>query len=292
MYGCEQQTIEFFMEKIVLPQRIPVNRKQSDMNNNLVERDIESAQLKTVPILNFLVRLSPKKTLQFLFLVILSLSLISFGFQLSLYLLPDYPLNHILSGLFNVNAEQNIPTLYSVLALLFSSIVLFAIAYAKTVTSEPLVGYWGALSIIFVYLACDEFMVLHERLIDPVRNSLNTSGFFYYAWIIPAGILVLTCLLVFLRFLLGLPAKTRHLFLIAGTVYVSGCIGMEMLGGYYTELHGEQNVIIAILTTIEEFLEMFGVAIFIYALLSYISTYMKGIAVRINIFNENKRQIT
>ncbi len=80
--------------------------------------------------------------------------------------------------------------------------------------------------------------------------------------------------------------------MIAGTVYVSGCIGMEMLGGYYTELHGEQNVIIAILTTIEEFLEMFGVAIFIYALLSYISTYMKGIAVRINIFNENKRQIT
>ena len=168
MYGCEQQTIEFFMEKIVLPQRLPLNRKQSDINNNLVERDIDLAQLKTLPILNFLVRLSPKKTLQFLFLVILSLSLISFGFQLSLYLLPDYPLNHILSGLFNVNAEQNIPTLYSVLALLFSSIVLFAIAYAKTVTSEPFVGYWGALSIIFVYLTCDEFMVLHERLIDPV----------------------------------------------------------------------------------------------------------------------------
>ena len=128
-------------------------------------------------------------------------------------------------------------------------------------------------------------MGLHEKVIDPVRSFFNTSGFFYFAWIIPASILVLTCLLVFLRFLLGLPAKTRRLFLIAGTVYVSGCIGMEMLGGYYTELHGEQNLVVAILTTIEEFLEMLGIAIFIYALLWYISTYMKGIAVRINIFN-------
>jgi len=36
--------------------------------------------------------------------------------------------------------------------------------------------------------------------------------------------------LVYLRFLVDLPPKTRHLFLIAGLVYISGVLGMEMVG--------------------------------------------------------------
>lgn len=139
-------------------------------------------------------------------------------------------------------------------------------------------------------LSLDEFMSFHERLIEPLQNSLNTSGFLYYAWVIPGTIFVLIFLLAFLRFITTLPTKIKRLFIIAGTIYVSGAIGMEMLGGYYTNLYGEKNIIYAILTTIEEFLEMLGIVIFIYALMSYISTYIKGISLNI-IINHNQQTL-
>ncbi|NER04565.1 MAG: hypothetical protein F6K17_19105, partial [Okeania sp. SIO3C4] len=50
---------------------------------------------------------------------------------------------------------------------------------------------------------------------------------------------------------------------------VGGGIGMEMIGGYYAYLYDTKNFFYEILVTIEEFLEMLGVVVFIYALLCY-----------------------
>jgi len=43
-----------------------------------------------------------------------------------------------------------------------------------------------------------------------------------------------------------------------------------MLGGYHAYLYDTNNFIYEILVTIEEFLEMLGVVVFIYALLAYL----------------------
>ncbi|MDV2991298.1 MAG: hypothetical protein N4J56_000952 [Chroococcidiopsis sp. SAG 2025] len=86
------------------------------------------------------------------------------------------------------------------------------------------------LSVIFLFLAIDEFASLHEKLIEPIHSKLNTSGF-YFAWVIPGAAFTFVCLLIFTRFLGHLPTQTRRLFLLAGSLYVGGTLGMEMIGG-------------------------------------------------------------
>ncbi|MBW4663463.1 MAG: hypothetical protein KME01_04560 [Chroococcus sp. CMT-3BRIN-NPC107] len=110
-----------------------------------------------------------------------------------------------------------------------------------------------------------------------MRTSLNTSGFLYYAWVIPGAIFAFAVFLGFLKFIKALPPKTKRLFLTAGTVFVGGAIGMELLSGAYAELYTHNNFTSAILTSIEEFMEMIGIVIFIYALLSYIGSELRGL---------------
>ena len=52
-----------------------------------------------------------------------------------------------------------------------------------------------------------------------------------------------------------------------------------MLGAKYVESYGEENIVYAMIYTCEELLEMFGIALFVYALLAYISSefqYLRG----------------
>jgi hypothetical protein len=233
------------------------------------------------------IHLSPRRTLRFLLLVILGLSLASIAGQLTKYFLPNFFLRDRLAGLFYLDTERNIPSLYSASTLLFCSILLATIAYAKKVAGKRDVPYWGALSIIFLFLTWDEAVSLHEKLIDPLRSMLNTSGFFHFAWVIPGSIFVILCLLGFWGLLSVLPAKIRRLFLTAGAVYVGGALGIEMINGYYASLYGEQNIGYALLTTLEESCEMLGIAIFIYALLSYMSSSI-GLDLCIHILKDKK----
>ena len=128
-------------------------------------------------------------------------------------------------------------------------------------------------------------MSLHEKFIEPLRTSLNTGGVLYYAWVIPGAIFAIAVFLGFLKFINALPTKTKRLFLTAGAVFVGGALGMELLSGAYAELYADENFVTAILTSIEEFMEMIGIVIFIYALLSYISSELKEVNLKIGIAN-------
>ncbi|QKQ78009.1 hypothetical protein FBB35_30800 [Nostoc sp. TCL240-02] len=132
-------------------------------------------------------------------------------------------------------------------------------------------------------------MGLHERLTTPLRGTFNTSGSLYYAWVIAGAIFVLLFLLVFGRFVATLPGKTRRLFFIAGTIYIAGAIASELVGGYYEYYYTPFNMVYVFIATIEEVLEMVGIVIFIYALLSYISSNMKGIDIGVHIVDYKKQ---
>ncbi|MFQ4145273.1 hypothetical protein [Chlorogloeopsis sp. ULAP02] len=293
----EQQTIDFFMENLVFTNLLIAKEKQLFQNrdnrqdNNFLEqtksRYIDSVN-SGLTLQKVLLCLSPQNTLRLLFLLIIFLCTINLAGQFSLYFLPDYPLRDLLVYLFNVDQERNFPSLYSGIALLFCSILLFLITSAKKIAGEAHISHWRALTIIFVCLSIDELMSFHELLIAPTQKLFNTSGFLYFAWVIPGAIFVLMFLLAFLKFITALPKKIKRLFLIAGTIYISGTIGIEMLGGYQANLYGQDNIIYAVITTIEEFLEMLGIVIFIYALMSYISTHIKGISLNI-IINHNQK---
>jgi hypothetical protein len=137
------------------------------------------------------------------------------------------------------------------------------------------------LGIIFLFLAVDETISVHERLIVPIRTALDTSGVLYFAWVIPYGIALAIFLIPTIKNLFTLPKRIRLMFVAAGTIYISGAIGMELIGGRHYELYGPKNHLYFLITSIEEILEMSGIVIFIHALLTYIKSDMKNLTFKI-----------
>jgi len=181
--------------------------------------------------------------------------------------------------LFYVDLEQNFPAYFSSALLLFSALLLLVITMLERKRKASNVLKWAILSICFLFLAVDEALSFHERLINPIRNLLSSDnlGIFYYAWVIPGITFVLIFAIFFLRFFLQLNTKTKLTFLIAAAMYIGGAIGIEFINGYYAELHGEENLIYSMLSNLEECLEMAGTIVFIWGLLVYISDNFKAV---------------
>lgn len=173
--------------------------------------------------------------------------------------------------MFFLDEENNIPTFFSSGILLLSACLLAVIAVLKKRERDSFAGHWTALAIIFMLLSVDEASSTHELLTAPLRNLLQTSGFLYFAWVIPGLAFVLVIATIYWRFLLHLPTRTRRLFVVAAIVYISGVIGTELAAGWYVELYGKNNLIYSFLAMLEETLEMTGVIVFVYALLDYMA---------------------
>jgi hypothetical protein len=237
--------------------------------------------------MKFQIPLTPGGVTPFLLRVVGGLVVLSSLSLITLHLFPDAKFAYYFGKAFNLDVEKNIPTLYSCLALLFSSLLLGAIAYAKNLDSDRYKNHWKILSFIFLFLCLDEAGQLHEKLIYPMRSLLNATGFLYFTWIVPIGFLVGIFLLSYTKFLFHLPVSTKKLFVAAAALYIGGGIGMELIGGYVASTTGEEGLSYVIGTTIEESLEMLGIVVFIHALISYIKTYLGGVSCNIYIPGKN-----
>lgn len=170
---------------------------------------------------------------------------------------------------FDFNRELSVPTWYSS-SLLFIGGTLFAvIAIAKVRDKYAL--HWRGLAILFLYLSIDEASSLHELTISPLRNLLKLDGFLYYSWVVIAIPVVFILCLIYLKFFTALPQQTRRLWILSIGLYVAGGIGVELIGGYVANLQDVSFLVEFITTTTEEVLEMLGVNILIYTLLTYIT---------------------
>lgn len=227
------------------------------------------------------ISLNPSSIARVLGAVAFLLVLASIGGQLTVYLTGH---DHVfgLVALFYVDLEQNIPTFFSMFLLLFAALLLAVITVLKSNGMASHVSHWAILSFGFLFMAVDEAVSLHERLVEPIRRLLSNGnlGVFYFAWVLPGIALVLVLAPFFLRFLLHLPTKMRVTFLMASTLYLGGAIGFELIGGRYVELHGSSNLTYSMIATVEESLEMAGVIIFIWGLLVYIADNHKEVRFR------------
>lgn len=166
----------------------------------------------------------------------------------------------------DVDAEMSIYTWASYCLIFLNAVFLFLIA----LKSSRKVLYWLILSCVFGVLSLDEALSFHERLSDPVKNHLNTTGVFYFAWVIPALAACAVGALAYIPFLRSLPGKTMIFFIFAAVIFLSGAIGIEMIGGFYAEKSGIDTFIYRMLAHIEEGLEGAGMIVFLYALLDYL----------------------
>lgn len=193
---------------------------------------------------------------------------------------------HKLVKLFNLDLEVNVPTFFSVLLLTTASILLAVITYTRIKQKASPRIAWGILSFGFLFMAFDEMASVHERLIEPTREimGIENLGLFYYAWVIPAFILIGVLGLAYLKFLIQLPKHIRFYFILAATMFLGGAVGLELLEGVY----GTGNFMYNLFVTCEEALEMGGVIVFIWALLRFICDGSADGVIKLNLSGENQ----
>jgi hypothetical protein len=227
-------------------------------------------------------KLSPKKT--FLLLCTL-ISVIIFAHFVSQSILhftgaqPGTTLYELLRR-FNLDGEIAIGSWYSSVALLVSSFLLLITGFVKKEGSEKYYFHWFSLASIFLYLSIDEMIAIHELSVEPVRSVTGIeSGLLYFAWVIPALIIIGIVTLFFIKFFINLPKKTKILFALSFAIFIGGSVIVEMLSAQsYTSVSGNAIPGARLLSSVylEEGMEMFGNALFIYALLDHLSYVYKN----------------
>jgi hypothetical protein len=178
---------------------------------------------------------------------------------------------------FHTNQEGNFSAYFSALNMLLAAVLLMFCAAAER-RSRTLRASWLFLALLFVFLPFDELFAVHERLNVPMRRVLGATGALAFAWVVPYALATLVAGALVLGLLRSLPRRTRIMMVAAGATFVGGALGMEMVGASLSQTRGMDSAAYVAATTVEELLEMSGVALFTVALMEHLANV--GLAVR------------
>lgn len=223
-------------------------------------------------------RLKTDRIVKSLFATIFVLSVASLT-ALTLRFYGGYEYAYGFIPLFTVDMEGNIPTYFSSLLHLSSALLISLIAFDARHKGSADHVKWMGMAAIFLFLSMDEASSMHELLTYPMRELLGTSGILYFAWVVPAMIILIILAGIYWPFLRRLPKETFRGFLLAAFVFLSGAISMEFVGGWLADQYGIDQLAFSIATEIEEVLEMTGVVIFIRTLLIYHDNHVDSLGI-------------
>jgi len=167
----------------------------------------------------------------------------------------------VFGALLNFDGEKSLPTLWSVLLLIFAAFLIFLNGVAEP--RRRWRSRWSLLFAIFIFLSIDEFASIHEQLVS-VLAPYGFTGFLRYSWVIPYGILSLLLGAFYAPFLLALPGRVRWRAILAGGVYIAAALGLETVGGYCATLGDRTCFRLEVIA--EESGEIVGMTLFIMAM--------------------------
>jgi hypothetical protein len=178
---------------------------------------------------------------------------------------------------FDVMQEGNVPSWYSGALLFTAGVLLGLIGADKYAQRDRFRSHWIGLSILFMLFSLDEIAYLHEG----VNNFLSQSsfGFLRIGWVIPAAVFVFIIGLWYVPFILNLPSETRRLTIISAVLFLLGALGLEVLDNFLLADNDVMSPIVLASNHLQDLLEMIGVSLFIYTLLSYIRSHMSPLRV-------------
>ncbi len=169
----------------------------------------------------------------------------------------------------DVDVEQSVYTWFSASLILVNAAMLALIALEEGERPGGMHRRWMTLAAIFVLLSADEAIAFHEWLSQRLHEAYQTGGLFYFAWVIPGMAFCLALAVAYGPFLYRLPRRTRFWAVVAAVTFLSGALGLEMLGGRLAEQQGVDVLGYRLMATAEEALEGLGMVMFLYALLLF-----------------------
>lgn len=215
------------------------------------------------------VRLDPARVFRYLVLavaVLLALNVV--GVVLG-YSLRDNPYAY---RVIHLDREVSVGTWFAQTNLLFAAALLALVGAAARKAGDGWAPHWLALALVALYASVDEGSTLHEQTTALLRRLVGWTGAVYGPpWIIVGAAVSLVVLVVFLRFLLHLPARTRSLFLLGAAMTFTGAVVMEVVSVEYAAWRprGIRSYGYQTLVAVEEGVEKLGVCVLVFALLDY-----------------------
>jgi len=174
------------------------------------------------------------------------------------------PVAHV----FALDAEGTVPAWFQGSLMLLAAGLFWLASGARRPGVGPHALAWRAMAMIFVLLSCDEVSSVHETfgfwLAARIGGSIGV-----YAWLL-GGVPFVAAVAWFMRgFVRDLPAVTRNGIFAAAGLYLTGAVGVEAIEAVIdATTYG--TFTFAVVTTIEESLEMAGLVVLVHVLLGYL----------------------
>lgn len=176
-----------------------------------------------------------------------------------------------LVSLVHLDQEQNVPTFFSTMLLLFCGGCVLALGSqinAERLRLEPLSVLVAS---VFLFLAVDEFASIHERVAGTINSQLGEQSTIPHIWLVPYAILAIPVGAVMLLWMSKLPRRTQISLVLSLGIAVAGGFGMETIAAVlhvFAPSLMDASLLEIALSTIEEVLEMIGFSAFGLILLS------------------------
>lgn len=165
--------------------------------------------------------------------------------------------------LFHFDAEQNLPTFYSVVLILLAACCMFAAREQSPVLYKG-IRFRDMIGILLILLATDEFASIHERIGGSLALILPTDGIFHHTWLIPYLCLGALLAPLGLQWFVKESRSVQFGVALGGCIFLLGAVGLEMISGlvHSSSLSADMVARITFATsTFEELLEMTGMLV-------------------------------
>jgi hypothetical protein len=160
-------------------------------------------------------------------------------------------------------ANLSIPGWYSSVTYFICALLIAVISIGKQRSGDRYVWQWRGLGILFLFISMDKISSFHELLYIPSRIPF-----------------VVAFLILYMRFFMGLPRKTKLLFAIGTTFYLVAAFVIDFIGVEILQVSSE-SFIYAMFQTGNQLFKMLGTITFIYALLSYLHDHAGNVHIMI-----------
>ena len=181
---------------------------------------------------------------------------------------------------FSLDSENSLPVWYSSTLMTVSAFLLWVISRNEKIEFRRRFSLWQILAVVFLAMSIDETASFHEVLITPLQNYFGATGIFHFSWVIVAIPALAAFAIYILPDLFRLPRIWLVKFIASGIVYVTGALGMELVGGYFASSVGFQSTSYIVTATIEESLEIIGLTMFVCFLGGYLMQLAPGLTLR------------
>jgi hypothetical protein len=157
---------------------------------------------------------------------------------------------------FHLDNEISVGTWFNSMLLLSVSAAAYWAGRSRELHAER--RYWLPIAALFFALSADEVGAIHEHMSRTVDIRFTLPAYLRFAWVLPAACLVAALAIYFVRFVFRQERSVKKGILAAAAIYLSGALGLEMLGSHFAFTEGNGSLGYVFACGIEELLEMCG----------------------------------